>query len=71
MIRFVVSSAVATISGQNVTLKVPSGEVKVPIQFQVLHGERTSIILNISPDDTLVHNHILRPVVTGLVEGPI
>ena len=71
MISFVVSSAVATISGQNVTLKLPSGEVKVPIQFQVVHGETTSIILTISADDTLiVHNHILRPVVTGQVSGP-
>jgi hypothetical protein len=71
MIRFIVSPAMATISGHNVTLKLPSGEVKVPIQFQVVHGDTTSIILTISADDTLIiHNHILRPVVTGAVIGP-
>jgi hypothetical protein len=71
MIRFVVSSAIATIHGVNTTLKLPSGEVKVPIQFDVVHGMATSIVLNIAADDTLiVHSHILRPVVTGVVEGP-
>jgi hypothetical protein len=71
MIRFVVSSAVATISGKNVTLKLPSGEVKVPVQFDVVHGKTTSIVLTIVADNTLiVHNHMLRPVVTGAVEGP-
>jgi hypothetical protein len=71
MVRFVVSNAVAMINGQNVTLKVPSGEVKVPIQFNIVHGQITSIVLTISPDDTqIVQNHILRPVVTGQVDGP-
>jgi hypothetical protein len=72
MIRFDVSSAVATISGYNQTLKVPSGEVKAPVQFDVARGQTTSIILTISADDILiVHNHILRPVVVGAqVIGP-
>ena len=71
MVRFVVTSAVATISGKNVTLKLPSGEEKVPVQFYVVSGLTTSVVLSISPDGTqIVHNHILRPVATGAVEGP-
>jgi hypothetical protein len=75
MIRFDISSAVATISGKNVTLHVPGpgndGDVKVPVQFDVVRGQTTSIVLTISADDTLIiHNHILRPVITGAVAGP-
>jgi Domain of unknown function (DUF4382) len=71
MITFVVSSAVATIGGQNVTLKVPSEEVQVPVQFEVVHGQPTSVILTLSFDDNLIiQNHILSPVITNQVDGP-
>lgn len=71
MIRFVVNSAVATIGGKNVTLKLPSGEVKVPLQFDVASGHVTNIVLTIYADNIqIIHNHILRPVVTGVVDGP-
>ena len=65
MIRFTVTSAVATISGSNVTLTVPSGEVKVPVHFQVKSGETTKIVLDITADMTNISAaHNLRPVVT-------
>src|SRR3990172_4382494 len=38
MIRFAVTSAVATLGGTNVTLKVPSDQVKVPLHFQIQPG---------------------------------
>ncbi len=72
MIRFTVVSAVATESGTNVTLTVPSGEVKVPIHFQVSGGKTTSITLDITADMTAISTSgNLRPVVTvKSVTGP-
>lgn len=65
MIRFTVTSAVATISGANVTLTVPSSEIKVPLKFQVKSGATTTIILDISVDMTNISTSgNLRPVVT-------
>src|SRR5438105_3987761 len=46
MIRFTVTSAVATIAGSNVTLKVPSGEIKVPVSFQIKSSATTTIVLD-------------------------
>jgi len=65
MIRFTVSSAVATIAGVNSTLNVPSGEVKLPVQFQVKSGETTRIVVDITADMTNISaSGNLRPVVT-------
>lgn len=65
MIRFTVTGAVATISGQNVTLTVPSGEIKVPYHVQVSSGKTTSITLDITADMTNTSaSGNLRPVVT-------
>jgi Domain of unknown function (DUF4382) len=65
MIRFTVTSAVATIAGTNVTLTVPSGEVKVPVHFQVKSGETTKVVLDITAEMTNISAaHDLRPVVT-------
>jgi len=65
MIRFTVSSAVATIAGVNSTLNVPSGEVKLPVQFQVKSGETTRIVVDITADMTIISaSGNLRPVVT-------
>jgi uncharacterized protein DUF4382 len=72
MVRFNVSSAIATISGVNVTLTVPSGEVKVPIHFEVQSGKTTTVVLDITADMTNISvSHNFRPVVTvKTVSGP-
>lgn len=72
MVRFTVTSAMATISGANVTLTVPSGEVKVPLHFQVYSGKTTSLVLDISADMTNISaSHNFRPVVkVKSVAGP-
>ena len=65
MIRFNVTSAIATISGTNVTLTVPSGQVKVPIHFEVQSGKTTTVVLDITADMTNISaSHNFRPVVT-------
>jgi hypothetical protein len=72
MIRFTVVSAIATIGGANVTLTVPSGEVKVPIHFQIQSGKTTVLVLDITADMTNVSaSHNLSPVVhVKSVTGP-
>ncbi len=72
MIRFTVSSAIATISGSNVTLTVPSGQVKVPTHFEVKSGKTTTIVLDITADMTNISaSSNFRPVVTvKTVTGP-
>jgi len=72
MVRFTVTSAMATISGSNVTLTVPSGEVKVPLHFQVYSGKTTTLVLDITADMTNISaSHNFRPVVTvKSVAGP-
>jgi hypothetical protein len=65
MIRFTVSQAIATIAGKNVSLKVPSGQVKVPLHFSVKPGRTTIIVLDITADMTSISaSGNLRPVVT-------
>lgn len=73
MIRFTVTSAVATIAGSNVTLTVPSGEVKVPLHFQVQSGKTTTLVLDVTADMTNISaSHNFRPVVTvKRVTGPV
>jgi hypothetical protein len=72
VIRFTVSSAVATISGKNVTLKVPSGKIKVPLNFQIKAGATTTVVLDITADMTNISaSGNLRPVVNvKSVSGP-
>lgn len=72
MIRFDVSSAVATIGGTNVTLAVPSGQVKVPISLQIKSGATTTVVLDITADMTNISaSYNLRPVVTvKSITGP-
>ena len=72
MIRFNVTSAVATISGANVTLSVPSGQVKVPIHIQVQQGKTTTVVLDVTADMTNISaSHNFRPVVTvKRITGP-
>ncbi len=66
MVRFGITSAVATVSGANVTLTVPSGEVKVPMHFTIASGKTTTIVLDIAADMTAIStSQNLRPVVTG------
>jgi len=72
MIRFTVAAATATVNGANASLIVPSGEVKVPLSFQVVSGKRTAIVLDITVDMTSISaSGNLRPVVTvRSVKGP-
>jgi metal-dependent HD superfamily phosphatase/phosphodiesterase len=66
MVRFGITAAVATVSGTNVTLTVPSGQVKVPMRFSIASGKTTTIVLEISADMTAIStSQALRPVVTG------
>jgi len=72
MIRFEVTSAVATIAGSNRTLTVPSGEIKVPLHFQIKSGATTTVVLDITVDMTSISvSGNLRPVVTvKSISGP-
>lgn len=65
MIRFTVSSAIVTIAGVNSTLNVPSGEVKLPVHFEVRSGATTRIVLDITAGMTNISaSGNLSPVVT-------
>ncbi len=71
MVRFAVTGAVATVSGKNVTLTVPSGELKVPLHFTVLTGKTTTVVLDITADMTAISASAnLRPTVTGTEAVP-
>lgn len=71
MVRFTVTKAVATVAGSNVTLTVPSGEVKVPVHFTIESGKTTTVVLDITVDMTAISaSNNLRPTVTGLVTAP-
>jgi len=71
MVRFSVTKAIATVSGSNVTLTVPSGEVKVPVHFTVKSGKTTTVVLDIVADMTAISaSHNLRPTVTGVETIP-
>lgn len=71
MVRFTVTSAVATVGGTNKTLTVPSGEIKVPVHFTVASGKTTTVVLDITADMTAISaSGNLRPTVTGLETSP-
>ncbi len=71
MIRFTIVSANVAIAGLNVSLTVPSGEIKVPIHFEIASGKTTVITLDIAVNQTEIStSYNLRPVVTGEVTGP-
>lgn len=71
MVRFRVTAAKATVSGNNVTLTVPSGEIKVPFHFTVASGKTTTVVLDITADMTAISaSNNLRPTVTGLETVP-
>ena len=66
MVRFGITRAIATVSGTNVTLTVPSGQIKVPMHFTVASGKTTTIVLDITADMTAISaSNSLRPTVTG------
>ncbi len=74
MIRFNVTSATATVNGANVTLNVPSEQIKVPLhpQVQVKSGMTTTVVLDITADMTSISaSGNLRPtVLVKQVTGP-
>lgn len=71
MVRFDVTAATATVSETNVTLTVPSGQIKVPMHFTVASGKSTTIVLDITADMTAISaSNNLRPTVTGLETIP-
>lgn len=72
MIQFHVVRAVAVIHGQKDILKVQDKEVDVPVQFNVAHGQTTTIVLTISANNHLIiFGDIFKPLITGVqVTGP-
>lgn len=73
MIRFMVASPIATINGQNISLRIPSGEIKIPLSFQIKSGATTSIVIDITDDymNDISASGNLRPVVTvKSISGP-
>ncbi len=71
MVRFSVTGAKATIGGVNVTLTVPSSEIKVPMHFTIASGKTTVIVLDVVADETAIStSHNLRPTVTGMETQP-
>jgi hypothetical protein len=72
MIRFNITSAVATIGGTNSSLTVPSGQVKVPLLFSVSAGKTTTVVLDVTADMTNISaSGNLRPVaVVKSITGP-
>lgn len=70
MIKIHILNATADLEGESVVeLTVPTGYIKIPVRFEIVDGETTSIILDITYDSTVVaaHHH-LRPVVKPIVE---
>ncbi len=74
MVRFIVLSAEATVNGANVILKVPSGEIKVPLhpEVEVQSGRTITVVLDITVDATNISaSENLRPtVLVKQVIGP-
>ncbi len=68
MLRFNVTSAVATVAGANVTVNVPSAEMKVAFSSQKLEvrqGASVTLVLDINPMMTNISSSLnLRPEVT-------
>ncbi len=66
------TSAVATVAGANMTLNVPSDQVKAPLHFQIQPGKTTTVVLDVTADMTHISaSGNLRPVVTvKSVKGP-
>lgn len=70
-ITLYVSSVVATINSHNETLQVPGGQIQVPLQFQIVRGQPTSLVLTVSTNNQMIfQNHFLNVNVTGQVSGP-
>lgn len=72
MIRFSVVAATATVSGHNTTLTVPSSQVKLPLNFSVIAGKTTTVVVDVTADMTNISAaNNLRPVVTvKSITGP-
>ena len=70
-ITLYVSSVVGTINGHNETLQTPDGQIQVPLQFQIVRGQATSLFLSVSTNNQMIfQNHVLNANITGQVSGP-
>lgn len=75
MIEFDIANASAVFQGDNgteVSLRIPSESLKVPVHFTIEAGMPTGVTLDFQADQFQVNvNDVLRPVVVGYVrQGP-
>ncbi len=73
-IRFMVSSATATINGTVVQLTIPSGaqtglKAHFPNSLTLKAGSSVDIMLDISADDSGIHHGMMVPSLTAMVSG--
>lgn len=69
-IRIVISSGSVVAGGVTYNLQIPSSEIKIPVQFDIIKDQTTKIILDFDADKSIeVHptgggdEYILRPVI--------
>ena len=73
-IRLHVLSAAAVFSDDpetEVPLKVPSGKIDIIVKFQIIEGETTQVILDMTADTVAISNsHNLKPTIKATVIPP-
>lgn len=72
-IRLEVGSAVVTIDGEEHTLTIPSGSVKLVRAFEIMEGETTELTLDFDAQDSIHQsgpNYIMRPAIRVLGPSP-
>jgi S-adenosylmethionine:diacylglycerol 3-amino-3-carboxypropyl transferase len=70
-IRLITSSGQVVIGGKTYDMEIPSTEIKIPVQFDIINDQTTKIILDFNADASIeVHatgdgsnKYILRPVI--------
>jgi S-adenosylmethionine:diacylglycerol 3-amino-3-carboxypropyl transferase len=70
-IRLITSSGQVVVGGKTYDMEIPSTEIKIPVQFDIINGQTTKIILDFNADASIeVHptgdgsnKYILRPVI--------
>jgi S-adenosylmethionine:diacylglycerol 3-amino-3-carboxypropyl transferase len=71
-IRLITSSGQVVIGSDTYDMEIPSTEIKIPVQFDIVNDQTTKIILDFNADASIeVHptgsgsnKYILRPVIT-------
>lgn len=71
LVRLTLGEVRATILGQNVTLKVPTQDLKIPTAFRVNEGKRTDLTVDLSFDQGAVEfSQRFDPYISVTVEEP-